>query len=192
MSITVNALSLSRSERTPSEATAAFKHMITSALKESWSGDCVLPVSMLERNLDGSRKALLRAAIHQLREAGIIEFAYGEGWTVGVMLTTKDLAGPKLAYYRNTRQRQSVTMASAHDKLNVMTRILGLVRFRSRAWLDDVYAAFKLRETNARFRLMKGSHRKPWFYTASETNFRGKELERRAFVESMARLPVAR
>jgi len=105
MSIAVNVLSLCRSDRVASEATATFKHMIMSALEESWPGDHALPVSMLESNLDGLTKALLRAAINELWEAGAIEFAYSEGWSVGVRLTTKDLARPGLAYFQNAGRK---------------------------------------------------------------------------------------
>lgn len=192
MSIAANVLSPCRLERAPSEATSTFKYLIMSALEKSWAGYHTLPVSVLEANLDGPTKALLQTTIYELCEAGVIEFAYGEGWTVGVRLTTKDLARPRLACSRNARRRQGVTMASAHDNANGMTGILRLLRFRSRAWLDNVYSAFKLQATNARFRLMRASHEKPWFCAASERQFRGRELEREAFIESMVRLPVAR
>jgi len=102
MSIAMNMLSLCRFEGAPNEATAAFKDMIMSALEESWPGDHILPVSVLESNLDGLTKALVHAAINELCEAGAIEFAYSEGWSVGVRLTPKDLARPRLAYSRNT------------------------------------------------------------------------------------------
>jgi len=105
MSITVNVLSLCRSEGAMSNATAAFKHMILSTLQKSWPRDQALPVSMLESNLDGRTKPLLQAAINELRESDSIEFAYSEGWTVGVRLTTKDLARPWLTYSRNTGRR---------------------------------------------------------------------------------------
>jgi hypothetical protein len=74
----------------------------------------------------------------------------------------------------------------------MMKRILGVLRFGGRAWRDDVYAAFKLRASQARFRLSVASPKKTWFSTVSEREFRGRELERRASIESMARLPVAR
>jgi len=102
MSMAVNVLSLCRSEEAPNQATAAFKHMIMSALEETWPGDHTLPVSVLESNLDGLTKALVQAAINELWEAGAIEFAYSEGWSVGVRLTPKDLAHHNLAYSRNS------------------------------------------------------------------------------------------
>jgi len=105
MSIAVNVLSVCRSEGVTSNATAAFKHLILSTLERSWPRDQGLPVSMLESNLNGHTKPLLQAAISELRESGAIEFAYSEGWTVGVRLTTDDLARPKLAYSPNTGRR---------------------------------------------------------------------------------------
>lgn len=82
-----------------SRAVAGFKRMVLSALEESWSGDHTLPVSTLKRNLDGVRKMLLEAAIHELRKAGVIEFAYCEGWSIGIRLVVSDLARPKPAHY---------------------------------------------------------------------------------------------
>jgi hypothetical protein len=76
--------------------------MIMSALQETWPGDHTLPVSVLESSLDGPTKALAQAAINELWQAGAIEFAYSEGWSVGVRLTPRDLAHHKLAYSRNT------------------------------------------------------------------------------------------
>jgi len=105
MSNAVNVLSLCRSEGAPNEATATFKHMIMSALEESWPGDNALPVSVLESNLDGLTKALLWVAINELWKAGAIEFEYSEGWSVGVRLTRKHLARPRLAYSRNAAGR---------------------------------------------------------------------------------------
>jgi len=83
-------------------------------------------------------------------------------------------------------------LASAIDKPNMMTRILGLLRFGGRTWLDGVYVAFKSCATQTRFRFPATSRRKRWFSTVNERQFRGRELERRAFIESMSRLPVAR
>jgi hypothetical protein len=74
----------------------------------------------------------------------------------------------------------------------MITRILRLLRFGGRAWLDAVYVAFKLRATQTRFRFPVTSPRKRWFSTVGERQFRGRELERKAFIESMVRLPVAR
>jgi len=102
MSIAVKVLSLRRSEGSPNEATAASKQMIMSALEETWPGDHILPVSVLESNLDGLTKVLVQAAINELWEAGAIGFAYSEGWSVGVRLTPKDLAHHKLAYSLKT------------------------------------------------------------------------------------------
>ena len=199
MSIAVNVLSLCRSEGSPNEATAASKQMIMSALEESWPGDHILPVSVLESNLDGLTRALVHAAINELWEAGAIEFAYSEGWSVGVRLTPKDLAHNKLAYSRNTGRSRDVTMASktaflasAIDRPNMMTRILGLLRSGGRTWLDGVYVALKLCATQTRFRFPVTGPRKGWFSTVSERQFRGRELERKAFIESMVRLTVAR
>jgi len=199
MSIAVNMLSLCRSEGAPNEATAAFKDIIMSALEESWPGDHILPVSVLESNLDGLTRALVHAAINELWEAGAIEFAYSEGWSVGVRLTPKDLAHNKLAYSRNTGRSRDVTMASktaflasAIDRPNMMTRILGLLRSGGRTWLDGVYVALKLCATQTRFRFPATSPRKRWFSTVNERQFRGRELERRALIESVSRLPVAR
>ena len=83
-------------------------------------------------------------------------------------------------------------LASAIETVNMMKRILGLLRFGGRAWLDVANVAFKLRATQARFRLPVASPRRGWFSTVSERQFRGTEQERRAFIESMVRLPVAR
>jgi hypothetical protein len=102
MSIAVNVLSLCPSEGAASDATASLKHMIISTLEESWPGDHALPVSMLGSSLDGPTKVLLQAAINDLLESGAIEFAYREGWSVGVRLTTRHLARPSLAYSRAT------------------------------------------------------------------------------------------
>jgi hypothetical protein len=79
--------------------------MIMAALQKSWPRDQAFPVSMLESNVNGRTKALLKAAINELRKSGAIEFAYSEGWTVGLRLTTKDLAHPRLACSRNTGRR---------------------------------------------------------------------------------------
>jgi len=91
-----------------------------------------------------------------------------------------------------TTTSKTAFLGSAIDRLNMMKRILGLLRFGGREWLDGVYVTFKLRASQARFRLSVASPRKRWFSTASEREFRGKELEQRASIESMARLPVAR
>jgi len=105
MSIAVNVFSLCRSDGATSEATAAFKHMIMSALQKLRPHDQAFPVSMLESNVNGRTKALLHEAINELRESGAIEFAYSEGWTVGLRLTTKDLACPRLVHSRSTGWR---------------------------------------------------------------------------------------
>ena len=105
MSIAVKVLSLRRSEGSPNEATAASKQMIMSALEKSWPGDRTLPVSVLESNLHGLTKAILWAAINELWETGAIEFAYSEGWSVGVRLIPKDLARLGPAYSRNAARR---------------------------------------------------------------------------------------
>ena len=91
-----------------------------------------------------------------------------------------------------TMASKTAFLASAIERVNTMTRILGLLRFGGRAWLDGVYVAFKLRATQARFRLPVASARKRWFSTVSERQFHGREQERRALIESMVRLPVAR
>lgn len=91
-----------------------------------------------------------------------------------------------------TMASKTALLASAIDRPNMMTRILGLLRFGGGAWLDGVYVAFKLRATWARFRFPVTGPRKGWFSMVSERQFRGRELERKALIESMVRLPVAR
>jgi len=81
-------------------------------------------------------------------------------------------------------------LGSTIDRLNMMKRILGPLRFGGHQWLDGV--RFNLRATQALFQLSVASPRKRWFSTVSEREFRGKELQRRALIESMVRLPVAR
>ena len=99
MSISVNALSRYGSKTVSRKAVAEFKRIILLALEKSWSGDHTLPVSTLKRNLDGSTKTLLQTAIHELRKAGIVEFAYCEGWSVGIRLAVSDLARPEPAHH---------------------------------------------------------------------------------------------
>jgi hypothetical protein len=83
-------------------------------------------------------------------------------------------------------------LASAIDRLNMTTRIFAVLRFGCRALLDRVHVAFKLRATQTRFRLPLASPRKRWFSAVGERQFRGRELERRALIESVSRLPIAR
>jgi len=91
-----------------------------------------------------------------------------------------------------TMASKTAFLASAIGRVNTMTRILGLLRFGGGAWLDGVHVAFKLRATQARFRLPVASPGKRWFSAVGERQFRGRELERRALIESVSRLPVAR
>ena len=91
-----------------------------------------------------------------------------------------------------TMTSRTAFLESTIDRLNTMKRILGLLRFGGREWLDGVYATFKFRVTLGRFRPSVARPRKQWFSTVREREFRGRELERRAFIESTARLPVAR
>jgi hypothetical protein len=63
------------------------KCVILLMLQCSWSKDGQLPISILAKNLDDSTKVLLHAAIGELREAGLIDLVYCEGWSVSIRLT---------------------------------------------------------------------------------------------------------
>jgi hypothetical protein len=102
MSIAMVSLDNRESKSAHTKTIAAMKYFVLSALEGSWPKDSPLLVSTLANNLDGPTKVVLHAAIDELRESGVIELAYSEGWTVGVLLTTKDPACPELAYSRNT------------------------------------------------------------------------------------------
>jgi len=87
---------------------------------------------------------------------------------------------------------KTALLASAIDRLNMTKRILGLLRLGGRAWREDVYLTFKLRVNRMHFRVPAANPTRRWFSTVSEKQFRGRQLERRASIEPMARLPVAR
>lgn len=85
-------------------------------------------------------------------------------------------------------------LGGASDRLNRMTRIPRLFKFRFRnlSWRGCVYLDLKLPKARPRLRLMETSPKKEWFSKPGEKLFLRRQLERRALIESMVRLTVAR
>ncbi len=86
------------------------------------------------------------------------------------------------------------SLAGAFDRLNRMTRTPRLFKFRLRnlSWRGGVCLDLKLPKARTHVRLIEASPKKEWFSEPSEKLFLSRQLERRALIESMVRLTVAR
>lgn len=76
--------------------------------------------------------------------------------------------------------------------MSFISRILGLVRLPEGTWVEGRYLALKMRRAVRQPRLVSASPKRRWFSTLEEKQFRSVQLERRAHVESVTRLVVAR
>jgi len=76
--------------------------------------------------------------------------------------------------------------------MSFISRILGLVRLPENTWVEGRYLALKMRRAVRQPRLASASPKRRWFSTLEEKQFRSMQLERRAHVESVTRLVVAR
>lgn len=76
--------------------------------------------------------------------------------------------------------------------MSFMSKIFGLVRLSERTWIEGMYLSLKIRRGQRQTRLAGVTTKRPWFSMVEEKRFRSQQLARKAQVESVIRLSMAR